>query len=201
MWRAIHDLFPSRCLKTEGVLVKDFLTSKVEKSFAVAMNAALGYTCKSEDYSIIEKSVKRENKVQMKKKCFRSLLFMIAMTSLFACSSDGPDVIEGEETTTVRVSPKGNISVGEHGSFYYDVNNVKPNRGDTLRVKLTRERCEGFYLVVEWDGVNVDTLKTFPTTYVRKMTESGNHKLVFYPRTDSQGSFASIVPRFNIDVQ
>ena len=41
----------------------------------------------------------------MKKKCFRSLLFMIAMTSLFACSSDGPDVIEGEETTTVRVSP------------------------------------------------------------------------------------------------
>ncbi len=58
MWRAIHDLFPSRCLKTEGVLVKDFLTSKVEKSFAVAMNAALGYTCKSEDYSIIEKKCK-----------------------------------------------------------------------------------------------------------------------------------------------
>lgn len=81
------------------------------------------------------------------------------------------------------------------------VNNVKPNRGDTLRVKLTRERCEDFYLVVEWDGVNVDTLKTFPTTYVRKMTEPGNHKLVFYPRTVSQGSFASIVPRFNIDVQ
>lgn len=58
MWRAIHDPFPSRCLKTEGVLVKDFLTSKVEKSFAVAMNAALGYTCKSEDYSIIEKKCK-----------------------------------------------------------------------------------------------------------------------------------------------
>lgn len=148
-----------------------------------------------------KKSVKRKNKVQMKKKCFRSLLFMIAMTSLFACSSDGPNVIEGEETTTVRVSLKGNISVGEHGSFYYDVNNVMPNRGDTLNVKLTRERCEDFYLVVEWDGVNVDTLKTFPTTYVRKMTEPGNHKLVFYPRTESQGSFVPIVPRFNIDVQ
>lgn len=95
---------------------------------------------------LLKKSVKRENKVQMKKKCFRSLLFMIAMTSLFACSSDGPDVIEGEETTTVCVSLKGNISVGEHGSFYYDVNNVKPNRGDTLKVKLTRERCERFLL-------------------------------------------------------
>ena len=44
---------------------------------------------------------------KMKSKFFRSLLFMIAMTSLFACSSDGPDVIVGEETTTVRVSLKG----------------------------------------------------------------------------------------------
>lgn len=140
----------------------------------------------------------------MKIKFFRSLLFMIAMASLFACSSDDSDVIVSEgkgETTVDSASLKGSISVGEHGSFYYDVSNLMPNRGDTLRVKLTRERCEGFYLVVEWDGVNVDTLKTFPTTYVRKMTESGNHKLVFYPRTDSQGSFASIVPRFNIDVQ
>lgn len=68
---------------------------------------------------------------KMKSKFFRSLLFMIAMTSLFACSSDGPDVIVGEETTTVRVSLKGNISVGEYGLFYYDVNNVMPNRGDT----------------------------------------------------------------------
>lgn len=137
----------------------------------------------------------------MKSKFFRSLLFMIAMTSLFACSSDGPDVIVGEETTTVRVSLKGNISVGEYGSFYYDVNNVMPSRGDTLRVKLTRERCEGFCLVVEWDGVNVDTLKTFPTTYVRKMTEPGNHKLLFLPRTEREGIFVSIVPGINIDVQ
>lgn len=138
---------------------------------------------------------------KMKSKFFRSLLFMIAMTSLFACSSDGPDVIVGEETTTVRVSLKGNISVGEYGSFYYDVNNVMPSRGDTLRVKLTRERCEGFCLVVEWDGVNVDTLKTFPTTYVRKMTEPGNHKLLFLPRTEREGIFVSIVPGINIDVQ
>lgn len=137
----------------------------------------------------------------MKNKFFRSLLFMIAMTSLFACSSDGPDVIVGEETTTVRVSLKGNISVGEHGLFYYDVNNVMPNRGDTLNVKLTRERCEDFYLVVEWDGVNVDTLKTFPTTYVRKMTEPGNHKLLFLPWTEREGIFVSIVPGINIDVQ
>lgn len=138
---------------------------------------------------------------KMKSKFFRSLLFMIAMTSLFACSSDGPDVIVGEETTTVRVSLKGNISVGEYGSFYYDVNNVMPSRGDKLRVKLTRERCEGFCLVVEWDGVNVDTLKTFPTTYVRKMTEPGNHKLLFLPRTEREGIFVSIVPGINIDVQ
>ena len=34
MWRAVHDPFPSRCLKTEGrALVKDFSTCKVEKSF------------------------------------------------------------------------------------------------------------------------------------------------------------------------
>ena len=32
----------------------------------------------------------------MKKKCFRSLLFMIAMTSLFACSSDDSDAIVSE---------------------------------------------------------------------------------------------------------
>lgn len=138
---------------------------------------------------------------KMKSNSFRSLLFMIAMTSLFACSSDGPDVIVGEETTTVRVSLKGNISVGEYGSFYYDVSNLMPNRGDTLRVKLTRERCEGFYLVVEWDGVNVDTLKTFPTTYVRQMPEPGNHKLLFLPRTEREGTFVSIVPGINIDVQ
>lgn len=138
---------------------------------------------------------------KMKSKFFRSLLFMIAMTSLFACSSDGPDVIVGEETTTVRVSLKGIISVGEYGSFYYDVNNLMPSHGDTLRVKLTRERCEGFYLVVEWDGVNVDTLKTFPTTYVRKMTESENHKLLFLPWTEREGIFVSIVPGINIDVQ
>lgn len=126
---------------------------------------------------------------------------MIAMTSLFACSSDGPDVIVGEETTTVRVSLKGNISVGEYGSLYYDVNNLMPSHGDTLRVKLTRERCEGFYLVVEWDGVNVDTLKTFPTTCIRKMTEPGNHKLLFLPWTEREGIFVSIVPGINIDVQ
>ena len=76
-----------------------------------------------------------------------------------------------------------------------------PSHGDTLRVKLTRERCEGFYLVVEWDGVNVDTLKTFPTTYVRKMTESENHKLLFLPWTEREGIFVSIVPGINIDVQ
>lgn len=138
---------------------------------------------------------------KMKSNFFRSLLFMIAMTSLFACSSDGPDVIVGEETTTVRVSLKGNISVGEYGSFYYDVNNLMPSHGDTLRVKLTRERCEGFYLVVEWDGVNVDTLKTFPTTYVRQMPEPGNHKLLFLPRTEREGTFVSIFPGINIDVQ
>lgn len=138
---------------------------------------------------------------KMKSKFFRSLLFMIAMTSLFACSSDGPDVIVGEETTTVRVSLKGNISVGEYGSFYYDVNNVMPSRGDTLRVKLARERCEGFYLVVEWYGVNVDTLKTFPTTCIRKMMEPGNHKLLFLPWTEREGIFVSIVPGINIDVQ
>lgn len=70
-------------------------------------------------------------KVQMKIKCFCSLLFIIAIASLFACSSDGLDVIVGEETTTVRVSLKGNISVGEYGSFYYDVNNLMPSHGDT----------------------------------------------------------------------
>lgn len=138
---------------------------------------------------------------KMKSKFFRSLLFMIAMTSLFACSSDGPDVIVGEETTSVRVSLKGNISVGEYGSFYYDVNNLMPSHGDTLRVKLARERCEDFYLVVEWDGVNVDTLKTFPTTCIRKMTEPGNHKLLFLPWTEREGIFVSIVPGINIDVQ
>ena len=140
----------------------------------------------------------------MKIKFFRSLLFMIAMDSLFACSSDDSDVIISEgkgETTVDSVSLKGSISVGEHGSFYYDVSNLMPNRGDTLRVKLTRERCEGFYLVVEWDGVNVDTLKTFPTTYVRKMTDPGNHKLWFLPCTEREGIFVSIVPGINIDVQ
>lgn len=98
----------------------------------------------------------------MKTKFFRSLLFMIAMASLFACSSDDSDVIVSEgkgETTVDSVSLKGSISVGEHGSFYYDVNNLMPNRADTLRVKLTRERCEGFYLVVEWDGVNVTPVR------------------------------------------
>ena len=140
----------------------------------------------------------------MKIKFFRSLLFMIAMASLFACSSDDSDVIVSEgkgETTVDSVSLKGSISVGEHGSFYYDVNNLRPNRSDTLRVKLTRERCEGFYLVVEWDGVNVDTLKTFPTSYVRKMTEPGNHRLLFHPRTERQGTFVSIVTGIDIDVQ
>ena len=141
---------------------------------------------------------------KMKNKYFRSLLFMIAMASLFACSSDDSDAIISEgkgETTVDSVSLKGRINVGEHGSFYYDVNNLMPNRGDTLRVKLTRERCEGFYLVVEWDGVNVDTLKTFPTTYVRKMMEPGNHKLLFLPRTEREGIFVSIGTEFNIDVQ
>lgn len=137
---------------------------------------------------------------KIKNKYFRSLLFMIAMASLFACSSDDSDAIVSEgkgETTVDSVSLRGSISVGEHGSFYYDVNNVMPSRGDTLRVKLTRERCEGFCLVVEWDGVNVDTLKTFPTTYVRKMTEPGNHKLLFLPRTEREGIFVSIVPGIN----
>ena len=140
----------------------------------------------------------------MKNKCFRSLLFMIAMASLFACSSDDSDAIVSEgkgETTVDSVSLKGRINVGEHGSFYYDVNNLMLNRGDTLRVKLTRERCEGFYLVVEWDGVNVDTLKTFPTTYVRKMAEPGNNKLLFLPLTEREGIFVSIGTRINIDVQ
>lgn len=141
---------------------------------------------------------------KMKNKFFRSLLFMIAMASLFACSSDDSDAIVSEgkgETTVDSVSLKGSISVGEHGSFYYDVNNVMPSRGDTLKVKLARERCEDFYLVVEWDGVNVDTLKTFPTTCIRKMTEPGNHKLLFLPWTEREGIFVSIVPGINIDVQ
>lgn len=75
------------------------------------------------------------------------MLFIIAIASLFACSSDDSDTIGSEvngETTVDSVSLRGSISVGEHGSFYYDVNNVMPSRGDTLRVKLTRERCEGF---------------------------------------------------------
>ncbi len=140
----------------------------------------------------------------MKNKCFRSLLFMIAKASLFACSSDDSDAIVSEgkgETTVDSVSLKGRINVGEHSSFYYDVNNLMPNRCDTVRVKLTRERCEGFYLVVEWDGVNVDTLKTFPTTYVRKMTEPENHKLLFLPWTEREGIFVSIGTGINIDVQ
>lgn len=143
-------------------------------------------------------------KVQMKIKCFCSLLFIIAIASLFACSSDDSDTIGSEVngvTTIDSIFHKGSINVGEHGSFYYEVNNLKPCRGDTLRVKLTRERCEGFYLVVEWDGVNVDTLKTFPTTYVRQMPEPGNHKLLFLPRTEREGTFVSIVPGINIDVQ
>lgn len=141
---------------------------------------------------------------KIKNKYFRSLLFMIAMASLFACGSDDLDAIVSEgkgETTVDSVSLKGRINLGEHGSFYYDVNNLMPNRGDTLRVKLTRERCEGFYLVVEWDGVNVDTLKTFPTTYVRIMTEPGNHNLLFHPRTEREVTFVSAVPGINIDVQ
>ena len=140
----------------------------------------------------------------MKKKCFCSLLFIIAIASLFACSSDDSDTIGSEgngETTIDSISYKGSINVGEHGSFYYEVNNLKPCRGDTLRVKLTRERCEGFYLVAEWDGVKTDTLKSFPTTYVRKMTEPGNHRLFFHPRTERQGIFVSIVTGINIDVQ
>lgn len=73
-------------------------------------------------------------KVQMKTKYFCSLLFIIAIASLFACSSDDSDTIGSEvngETTIDSVSLKGSISVGEHGLFYYDVNNVMPNRGDT----------------------------------------------------------------------